>query len=71
MKKCFLIDDDSVFNLISSKMILRTGIELETKTFVSAKEAVEEIRQIANEKKYNPFVFSWIYECQIWMVFLF
>ena len=54
MKKCFLIDDDAVFNLISSKMILRTGMELETKTFVSAKLAIEEIREMSNQKEISP-----------------
>lgn len=56
MKKCFLIDDDAVFNLISSKMILRSGIEVDTKTFVSAKLAIEEIRQLMSQEGAAPLV---------------
>jgi hypothetical protein len=50
MQYCYLIDDESIFNLISSKIISRSGWQGEVRVFISARTALEEIKMhIANE----------------------
>lgn len=46
MKQCFLIDDEPIFNLISSKVISRSGWNGEVRVFISAKSAFEEITKL-------------------------
>lgn len=49
MKQCFLIDDEPIFNLISSKVISRSGWEGDVRIFISAKSALDVItRQITD-----------------------
>ncbi|MFY8107781.1 MAG: response regulator [Bacteroidia bacterium] len=43
MNRCYLIDDDKIFNLISSKMIERSGWECEVVVFNSAEIALQQL----------------------------
>jgi two-component system chemotaxis response regulator CheY len=58
MQYCYLIDDESIFNLISSKIISRSGWQGEVRVFISARTALEEIKMhIANEGNLPDFIF--------------
>jgi len=58
MQYCYLIDDEPIFNLISSKIINRSGWQGEVRVFISARTAFEEIKMhIANEGYLPDFIF--------------
>jgi CheY-like chemotaxis protein len=58
MQHCYLIDDEPIFNLISSKIISRSGWQGEVRVFISARTALEEINEhIANEGYLPDFIF--------------
>ncbi|MEY4660050.1 MAG: hypothetical protein RLZZ42_2 [Bacteroidota bacterium] len=58
MQQCYLIDDEPIFNLISSKIISRSGWKGEVRVFISAKSALEEIRQHITQQGVIPdFIF--------------
>lgn len=58
MQYCYLIDDEPIFNLISAKIISRSGWQGEVRVFISAKTALEEIKlHIANEGYLPDFLF--------------
>ena len=58
MQHCYLIDDEPIFNLISSKIITRSGWEGDLRVFISAKSALEEIKQHITVEGYLPdFIF--------------
>lgn len=54
MKKCYLIDDDKIFNLISSKMIERSGWDVEVSIFNNAEIALDTIFQNLNQTENLP-----------------
>ncbi|MFY8019712.1 MAG: response regulator [Bacteroidia bacterium] len=54
MKKCYLIDDDKIFNLISSKMIERSGWNVNVSVFNNAETALELIQQNLNQPSDLP-----------------
>jgi CheY-like chemotaxis protein len=58
MQQCYLIDDEPIFNLISSKIITRSGWNGDLRVFISAKSALEEIRQHITQQGVLPdFIF--------------
>ena len=58
MQHCYLIDDEPIFNLISSKIISRSGWQGEVRVFISARTALEEIKMhITNEGYLPDFIF--------------
>jgi CheY-like chemotaxis protein len=54
MKKCFLIDDDKIFNLISAKMISRSGWDVDVKTYLSAELALNDIKCLIETPELLP-----------------
>ena len=54
MDRCYLIDDDKIFNLISSKMIERSGWECEVVVFNSAEIALKQLTQDLNHPELIP-----------------
>ncbi len=54
MNRCYLIDDDKIFNLISSKMIERSGWECEVVVFNSAEIALQQLTQDLNHPELIP-----------------
>ena len=54
MKKCYLIDDDKIFNLISSKMIERSGWDVAVSIFNNAEIALDTIFQNLNQTENLP-----------------
>jgi len=54
MNRCYLIDDDKIFNLISSKMIERSGWECEVVVFNSAELALNKLNLDLNHPELIP-----------------
>ncbi len=54
MNRCYLIDDDKIFNLISSKMIERSGWECEVVVFNSAEIALQQLTRDLNHPELIP-----------------
>ena len=54
MDRCYLIDDDKIFNLISSKMIERSGWNCQVVVFNSAELALKQIIQDLNQNELVP-----------------
>jgi CheY-like chemotaxis protein len=54
MDRCYLIDDDKIFNLISSKMIERSGWNCEVMAFNSAELALNQLTQDLNNPELLP-----------------
>ena len=54
MDRCYLIDDDKIFNLISTKMIERSGWECEVFVFNSAELALKQLIQDLNQPELIP-----------------
>jgi two-component system, chemotaxis family, chemotaxis protein CheY len=54
MNRCYLIDDDKIFNLISSKMIERSGWECEVVVFNSAEIALLQLTRDLNHPELIP-----------------
>ncbi len=54
MDRCYLIDDDKIFNLISSKMIERSGWNCEVFVFNSAELALSQIVRDLNQPELLP-----------------
>lgn len=45
--RCYLIDDDKIFHLLSQKMLQRSGIDVKVNAFLSAETALEALKQSA------------------------
>ena len=56
MQQCFLIDDEPIFNLISSKVISRSGWPGDVRVFISAKVALEEIKSHVKQEGILPSI---------------
>jgi CheY-like chemotaxis protein len=54
MDRCYLIDDDKIFNLISSKMIERSGWNCDVLVFNSAEIALNQLTQDLNNPELLP-----------------
>ena len=54
MQHCYLIDDEPIFNLISSKIISRSGWNGDVRVFISAKSALEEIKVHITQQGFLP-----------------
>ncbi len=54
MDRCYLIDDDKIFNLISSKMIERSGWNCQVVVFNSAELALKQIIHDLNQPELIP-----------------
>ena len=54
MDRCYLIDDDKIFNLISSKMIERSGWNCDVLVLNSAEIALNQLTQDLNNPELLP-----------------
>jgi CheY-like chemotaxis protein len=54
MDRCYLIDDDKIFNLISSKMIERSCWNCDVLVFNSAEIALNQLTQDLNNPELLP-----------------
>lgn len=54
MRTILLIDDDQIFNFISSEMILETDPDIRIITYLSSPEALEYLRDLLNRQQPLP-----------------
>lgn len=54
MRTILLIDDDQIFNFISSEMILETDSEIRIITYLSSPEALQYLRDLLNQQQPLP-----------------